>query len=145
MKYAEMKSKQQKIFDEFAEGKIYYIFALSDHEFNKQLKEYGLNMDDIRSIGGGGFIRREYYKDFIELIKSFTKEQEEAIAQDKTGNGFIKSMFLYELNNHEFAYTQDIFDTLDYLDLTLEQINKNQALKKGLMMAIELINKSDEE
>lgn len=63
------------------------------------------------------------------------KEMQEAIDNDKTGEGFIKEMFKYELANHEYCITYELDDTLDALGLTIEEINNNQALKHGLELA----------
>jgi hypothetical protein len=63
------------------------------------------------------------------------KEMADAIAADKTGEGFIFEMFDYELGNHEYVYTCDISDTLDALGLTIEDLAKNPALRAGLKAA----------
>lgn len=49
------------------------------------------------------------------------EEREAAIAEDKTGDGFIYQMFLCELSNHEYNYTEDVEETLDALGYTWEQ------------------------
>lgn len=49
MTYEEMKNKHQKEYDTFAKDKIFYIFTSSKEEFEKKLKEYGLNREDICS------------------------------------------------------------------------------------------------
>ena len=38
--------------------------------------------------------------------------------------------------NHEYDYTRDLTDTLDALDLTLDKVNKNPKLIKGLKLAL---------
>jgi hypothetical protein len=52
-------------------------------------------------------------------------------------------MFLYELANHEYTYTNDLEDTLSALDLTPDDINSNKALKKGLQKAVTELKKRD--
>lgn len=59
----------------------------------------------------------------------------DAIAADKTGEGFIFDMFDYELSNHEYIITYDTADTIDALGLTMADIEKNKALAHGLAMA----------
>lgn len=58
-----------------------------------------------------------------------------AIAEDKTGDGFIYQMFLCELANHEYNYTEDVEETLDALGYTWEQIMADKRLLHGLKMA----------
>lgn len=55
-------NKHQEEYDTFAKDKIFYIFTSSKEEFEKKLKEYGLNGEDICSIGYGGFIKRKIRK-----------------------------------------------------------------------------------
>jgi hypothetical protein len=47
---------------------------------------------------------------------------QDAIAADKTGDGFIFNMFLYELENYEFGYSRSISDVLEALGYTYDQI-----------------------
>lgn len=132
--YKELKEKQQKRVDSFP-----MKFAFSDEQFNKAMHELGLEPNDtdkIISIGGGGFILKSDLKAFEELFDTIDKEMKEEIEKDKTGEHFIKDMFLYELENHEFGYTKELDDTLEALDLTKNEILKNERLKKGLLLAI---------
>lgn len=143
MTYEEMKNKHQEEYDTFAKDKIFYIFTSSKEEFEKKLKEYGLNGEDICSIGYGRFIKKKDKEELKNMSQRHRKEKQEAIEQDKDGSGFIKSMFIHELWSHEFAYTYDTEDTLNDLGYTMEQINSNPALKNGLDLAIKAIIKDD--
>lgn len=130
-KYVELKNKLQKEFDEFPFG-----FAFSNEQFEKMKQELGVKEDsELISIGAGGFIRKTDEKALDELINGKEKRMQEAIAEDKTGEGFIKDMFLYELANHEYCITYELDDTLYALDLTLEEIEKDPRLKLGLQLA----------
>lgn len=60
---------------------------------------------------------------------------EEAIAGDKTGEGFIYQMFLYELNNHEYGYTGDTEEALDALGYTAEEVVADDRLNRGITLA----------
>ena len=139
MTYEEMKNKHQEEYDTFAKDKIFYIFTSSKEEFEKKLKEYGLSKEDICSIGFGGFIKKKDKEELKNMLQRHRKEKQEAIEQDKDGSGFIKSMFEYELYNHEFSYTRDIDDTLNDMGYSIEQIKSNPALKNGLDLAIKAI------
>ena len=131
--YEIMKEKHQKEFDEFP-----VAFAFSDEQFKEGMKKLGLNENDIDkvcSIGNGGFIKKTDAKAFNEMFKRFDKEMKKAIENDKNGTGFIKDMFYYELGNHEYIYTYELEETIDALDLTMEEIEKNENLRKGLQLA----------
>ena len=65
----------------------------------------------------------------------FKQEKADAIAADKTGDGYIYQMFLYELANHEYCITYDYEDTFDALGLTAEQVNSDKRLLRGLRKA----------
>ena len=64
------------------------------------------------------------------------KEREAAIAEDKTGEGFIYEMFLYELDNHEYGYTMDTEETLDTLGYTADEVLADPRLKRGIEKAV---------
>ena len=130
-KYAELKNKLQKEFDEFPFG-----FAFSNEQFEKMKAELGVkDNSELISIGAGGFIRKTDEKALDELINGKEKRMKEAIESDSTGEGFIKDMFLYELANHEYCITYELDDTLYALDLTYEEIEKDPRLKLGLELA----------
>ena len=132
-KYVEMKERHQKEVNEFP-----MKFAFSDEQFKKAMKELGLNENDfdkVVSIGSGGFTRKTDVKAYKEMGKRQYKEFWKAIQEDKIGDGFIKEMFLYELDNHEYIITHEIDDTLDALTLTKADIRNNNNLRTGLILA----------
>lgn len=130
-KYMELKNKIQKEVDEFPMG-----FAFSNEQFEKMKEELGVKEDsELLSIGAGGFIRKTDREAFNELFNNKAKRIDEAIAEDKTGEGFIKDMFLYELANHEYCITYDLEDTLYALDLTYEEVMNDERLLRGLTLA----------
>ena len=132
-KYDEIKEKHQNIVNEFP-----MKFAFSDDQFNQGMKELGLDpkdTDKVVSIGGGGFIRKTDAKRFGEVWDTLRKEHNDLIKADKTGEGYIKDMFVSELENHEYGYTYELDDTLDALELTREQIVNSPTLSHGLELA----------
>ncbi len=69
------------------------------------------------------------------MHETFTRHHRElqaAIDADPTGEGFIKDMFLYELENHEYSYTGTAEDALDSLGLTYENVAEDPRLARGL-------------
>ena len=132
--YMELKHRQQREVDTFPIG-----FAFNDKQFEEQMIKLGLkptDTDKIYSIGYGGFIRKTDSNAFGEMMRRHRNQMQKAIDEDIDGSGFIKDMFDYELGNHEYDYTRDLTDTLDALDLTLDKINKNPKLLKGLKLAL---------
>lgn len=86
-------------------------------------------------IGGGGIIRKTDAEAMRAMFDRHRRELQEAIAADKTGEGFIYDMFYTELANHEYSYTGDVTDAVNACGLTVEQLNANPALIKGLKKA----------
>lgn len=130
-KYVELKNKLQKEFDEFPFG-----FAFSQEQFEKMKEELGVKENnELISIGAGGYIRKSDEKALDDLINGKELRMKEAINQDKTGEGFIKDMFLYELANHEYCITYELEDTLNALDLTYEDVINDDRLRLGLELA----------
>ena len=132
--YVELKNRQQAEFNKFPLG-----FAFSNSQFKEMMEKWGLketDTDKIYSIGSGGYIRKSDHATFHEMSDRHSKEFNQAIAEDKTGEGFIYQMFLYELNNHEYGYTGDESDTLDALGYTEKDINSDERLLHGLKKAM---------
>ena len=103
------------------------------------MEKWGLTVNDtdkIYSIGAGCFIRKADSDAFHELTEKHAKEHEQAMAADETGLGYIKDMFACELANHEYGYTYEIDDTLETLNLTLEEIKADKRLRSGLNAAL---------
>lgn len=142
-KYDELKKQHSKEFNEFP-----IFFAFDNEQFKKGMKELGLSEKDedkIGSIGFGGFIRKTDVEAFNEMNKRHRQEEKEAIQNDKTGEGYIKDMFLSEMANHEYGYTYDITDTLEACGLSFEDIENNENLKNGLNLAKEEYFKREKE
>ena len=129
--YQEMKTRHQAEVDAFP-----LAAAFSDKQFAEGMAKLGLtaeNADKVYGIPGTGcFYRREDAPRFHEMFDRHERERQEAIDADAKGDGFIYEMFLYELANHEYAYTGDFESTLNALGLEHEDFEKNPALRKGL-------------
>ena len=131
--YADLKQRQQQEFSAFP-----MQFAFSDSQFAEGMAALGLkptDTDKIYKAPGGGFYRREDGPRLYDMMERFDQELQEAIASDKTGDGFIYEMFLYELGNHEYDVTLDLDETLDALDYTMDAIQADPRLCHGLERA----------
>ena len=119
-RYADLKQRQQQEFGTFP------MAALG-------LKP--ADTDKIYKVPGGGFYRREDGSRLKTMMDRFDQELNEAVAGDKTGDGFIYEMFLYELENYEYGCTMDLSETLDALGYTPEDIQADPRLSHGLERA----------
>lgn len=131
--YQQLKDRQQKEFNAFPLGA-----AFSNQQYEEMVQKWGLTVNDtdkICSIGYDCFIRKSDKERFLEMSARFKKEMQDAIAADKTGDGFICDMFLYELANHEYCITYDYEETFNALGLTEEQVNADKRLLHGLEKA----------
>lgn len=134
--YYELKQRQQKAFNDFTDGNVFYAF--SQKQFEEGMKSIGLKPSDTSEVYrgcGGMYYKKTFSKPLANFLSKSTEELEKEIENDKTGDGFIYDMFLYELANHEYSYTGDVNETLDYLGYTRNDIENNRALKHGLVRA----------
>jgi hypothetical protein len=130
MKYSELKAKHQAEVNAFPLG-----FAFSEKQFNEMMEKWGLTPDDtdqIYHIGMGGYVRKSDSAAMHEMFERHEAEHKAAMQDDE----YLFSMFNYELANHEYCVTYDVTDTLDALDLTLEEINANPRMASALKRAI---------
>ena len=139
-KYVQLQEAKQKEFNAFP-----MAFAFSEKQLKEGLEKLSITKDEAVGIGAGGFIRKADVEAFKALLKKWQDAEAEAIANDKTGEGFIKDMFVYELGNHEYAYTGNATDAIQTLGLTYAEIEKNSALNKGFVLACKEVMAEDEE
>lgn len=134
-RYAELRNRQQEEFNALPLG-----FAFGQKQFDEMMRGWGLDpqkdVDKIYSIGAGGYVQKKDADLLHQTRKRHDTEMEAAIAEDKTGEGFIYEMFLYELENHEYGYTRDTEDTLDTLGYTAEDVIGDPRLKRGIEKAV---------
>ena len=135
--YKELKEKQQAEFDNFP-----IKFAFSREQEKKGLEELGLaSANEAIGIGGGGFIRESDKQAFYDMLERLDKEHTQMLENPK----YVVDMFKYELANHEYGYTYDLEPTLEACGLTIEEVNNNLILKKGLAAALEEYENYEEE
>ena len=134
MTYSELKERQQQEINAFP-----FIWAFNESQLADGMRRLGLDpekdKDKLCSIGGGGIIRKTDADAMRAMFDRHRRELQEAIAADKTGDGFIYDMFYTELANHEYSYTMDLGEGIAACGLTVEQINADPALIHGLKKA----------
>lgn len=123
MGYEEILKRHEEEASTFSKGKIYFIFASTESELIEELDKRGLAPSDVRSIGGGGYIKKEYVKDFQDLLTRHSKEKKEYTLNN------IYEVVLYYCWDYELyisiSYDLDTMLT-DLLDLTPEEIQDNK-------------------
>lgn len=133
-RYREMRNRQQEEFNALPLG-----FAFGQKQFNEMMEKWGLDpekdCDKIFSIGYGGYVQKKDAELLHKTRERHDAEMEAAIAEDKTGESFIYEMFLAELENHEYGYTQDASDALDALGYTAEEVVADKRLNRGIALA----------
>ena len=133
--YQEMRNRQQAEVNAFP-----MFFAFSNKQIEEGMHKLGLAIKDtcqVCSIGAGGYCRKSDVAKLNEMFRRHRTELEDAIASDKTGQGFICDMFLQELENHEYSYTGDVQETLDALGITAQYMEAVPQLLDGLALACE--------
>ena len=142
--YQALKEQQQQEVNAFP-----FFFAFSEEQFSRGMRSFGLlpdELDKIYKLGStGGFFRRTDADRLHEMLDRHEVEMQAAVDGDASGDGFIYEMFLYELANHEYTYTNDLTDTLYALDLTAEEINADKRLQHGLRKAVAELREMEEE
>lgn len=139
--YAEMKKRHQ---EEVNALPIYWAFT--EERFDEVMKELGLTKNDtdkLRRAPGGGFCLASDAKMIADTLIRHHEEREAAIGADKTGDGFIKDMFLSELRNHEYTYTLDTVETVESCGFTEEQVEADPRLKLGLEAASKQLREAE--
>ena len=125
--YMELKKRHS---DEFSAFPI--AFAFSKEQFEEALSKLDAKADECCSIGGGGIIKKTDSKSLQEFMIRHNNELEGAFNDDAV----LIEAIIYELGNHEYGYTYDSTDTIEALDLNMDdervvkcfQIAKNQYL-----------------
>ena len=130
--YYDLKMEKQKIYNNFANDNIYWIFAFSQAGFNEELEKRNLKKDELVSIGAGGFLKRDKVEEYKKVLKEVNNIWEEI----KDNDELLKDAFMYELANHEFIITYDVSDTLEVFGLTIEEVQKDERISRLLKEAI---------
>jgi len=118
-KYLTLKKQHEKEINDFP-----LFFAFNDEQFKEGLKKLNTTKENLRSIMGGGFIKKEDVKKWQNLHLKQYNEHKNNFKNEK----YVYDMFRYELGNHEFIITYDETETLGSLNLTFNELNKNKFL-----------------
>lgn len=117
VKYEKFKKMQEALVSEFPQ-----FFAFSEEQFEEGLKKLNVKREDVLSTRFGGFIRRSD-KEAYKLLWLTIGKQEDEFLKDK--KNFVEAL-VYELGNHEHAYSHDATDTLNCFNLEWETMTEEQ-------------------
>ena len=131
--YKKYKENKQNAFNKLP---IYWAFGME--QFKELLQKLNLqdtpkDLKKLVNIGCGGLM----LKSDLHLLENYTKNfsKEKLLFWLNHNFRFAYGALRYEMNNHEYYYTGDITDTLDSLNLTFEDIQKNAYLKMAYLRA----------
>lgn len=131
--YQELKERQLKEIEALP-----LVYAFNDDQLKEGMLKLGILDGDttkVCHVGMGGYMLKKDHPLLYAHLERARKEFDEAVARDKTGEGFIYDAFDYELANHEYCITMDETDAIEALGFTKEDIAGNAALRHGLRMA----------
>lgn len=128
MKYTDIKKQQQNEIDNFP-----MFFAFNNKQFDEGMQKLGVaDKNELCSTPYGGFIRKKD-KDNLRALLLRQREERESRLKDRE---FLIDALVYELNNHEFCYTQDPENALEALGISLDNKLHNECyqIAKGLLV-----------
>ena len=123
MLYEEFRNKRQDEFNNF-KG---VGFAYSNKQFNDLLKKLNTTSDNLYSIGHGGYILKNRYNDFMDMLIKNDNELDELMKD----YDFCLSALKFELLNHEYGITYDNTPALEALNLTSEDLINNETVSRA--------------
>lgn len=111
--------QQEKVDQLLKDCKVFFAFNNEQFEENKTPLKDG---EKYVSMGAGGYLPSSYAKQLSEGFKSINKWEKEAKKKMKADKR--EACILYELNNYECFYVQDITDALPVLlpHFTMDEI-----------------------
>jgi len=117
-KYLLLKEKHEKRINNFN-----MFFAFSKEQLKEGLKKLNTTEQEILSVFGGGFIKKTDKEKYIKMFKEINQEEKDLFKEEKV----LFDAFIYELGNHEYAYSHEETDTLQSLGFeNYEELNKEQ-------------------
>jgi hypothetical protein len=125
MNIAEIKKQKEANFNKLiTDCKVFFAFSNEQFAKNKTPLQEG---EKYISIGAGGYMPKSMVDAFRAGSKQIEKDYKEAIKAHKQR----KENILYELNNHEAFYTNDIEETLEALGSDYTRSEVMEVFKKS--------------
>lgn len=122
-------AKSQRAWDKFVDENAF--FAFDEKQFKEGLDELHVTEKDIVRAGYGMFV----LKDKIDGLHQLSEKSDREMKEGMKDRDFVYDMFRSELANHEYCITGDYTETLDALNLTMDEVEDNpmwlEQLKKA--------------
>lgn len=135
-RYLEFRKEADRKFNEDLEQVVF--FAFGNRQFEEGCRKFGINpknaAKELYALGGGGYYRKTDTKKLAQIFADHELARAKALKEG--GVMFAADMFEAEMADHEYSYTRDLWETLDALGYTEEQIRKSTVLKCGLQEAL---------
>ena len=134
--YEIQKEAQQARYSEFLRN--YAFFAFNEEQLKAGLRKFNIQPGQkgvLTVLPGGGYVLSEHFEEFMDMIHTAQAERDAALADPENGTKFALDMFVYELSAHEFTYTGDESEALEALNITPEDLSKNEMLRAALEAA----------
>jgi len=116
---------------------VVYVFGSNENEILEKLNEYGLNKENIVSIGYGGYIHKDNVEQFKNLNK-YIKGVKNSFANKNYYNAC--GIYLDSLWNFECRYSMDYSDAMNLLAYYLG-VDDLMNLDNNLLKMLELTEK----
>lgn len=124
MAYKDLIDRHTKETNKFTDDeKIIIMFGSSENEILKQIKEKNLNPNDLINLGAGVWLKKDYEKEFNELVKRHRKERKEYLLAN-----------VYEVVNY-YYWDYEVYISINYdydniltelLEMTPQEIEENK-------------------
>lgn len=150
-----MRNSYKELIDkQMAETNSFPVKAANNNEqFEKIVNEWNLSFDEnsdnyygkqLIPVGLGMFIRKKDVKAFNDMLNRHREEHLKAIKEDKTGDGYIYDMFIYELQKHKYQYTSRVDEVLQTLNVSIETLLQNTVMSQALIKACKYVESLDD-
>lgn len=136
IKYADFIKYKEKYFNNISK-KCGLFFAFGNEQFNNALNKNHLTVDDIVSIGYGGYMpkdRTTLYKQLMNKYDALTDSYFTSLHNNKNHKELLKAAVRYELGNYEYGYTRDSYTLENVYYMT--KFNRNKKNDKIFFEAV---------
>lgn len=125
--YREMSAVHQKDINEFP--MIFLFGKHTDEELKVELARIGAkSIKECCSVfGAGDIINRKDKAKLLELLNQQHKEREHFAESENN----LLQMILSEMNNHEYSYTRDPYDTLMALGRSMQDFDTDEKFSRA--------------
>ena len=129
---AEMKKAHKAMIDAFP-----MHFAFGQKQLDEELAKMGVGVDDVVSIGAGGFILKSDVKAYVEMFKVIRQEEDEFKKEEKN----LVNLICSELRDHEYGYTCDLEESLAAAGVWEEYCGGNEFVVNAVKKAVKKFKK----